>query len=198
MPAPGPGDFPVKGPATGSKRRGLLLVVVALVVSTGAASATAVALGSRSDLAASRRRVDAAWTALRPGLDAHYQALGDAARLARDRLGAGRAVFDDIGSAVAAWPGTARAATDRQVAAAAALEGLASRLEATVAATPRLRGAPDMTGALDRLHRSDTAAGRAAYNSAVAAYQRARGGFPRRLVAGALGYADRRTLEIPV
>ena len=179
------------------KRRGMLLVLVALVVSAVAASATAVALSSRSDLAASRRRVDAAWKALRPGLDARYQALGDAARVARDRLGAPRAVFDDIGKAVADWPATARAATDRQVAAAAGLEGLAGRLATTVTTTPRLRGAADVTGALDRLRQSDTGAGRAAYNSAVAAYQRARGGFPRRLVAGALGYADRRTLEIP-
>ena len=185
------------GAGATAKRRGLLLVLVALVVSSVAASATAVALGSRSDLAASRKRVDAAWSALRPILDARNQALGAAALLARDRLGAGRAVFDDIGSAVAAWPGTARSATDRQVAAAAALEGLAVRLESTVAATPRLRGAADVTGALDRLRRPDTAAGRAAYNSAVTAYQRARGGFPRRLVAGALGYADRRTLEVP-
>jgi LemA protein len=174
-------------------------VVVALVVSAAAASATAVALGSRSDLAASRSRVDATWAALRPSLDARYQALGDAARVGRDRLGAGRAVFDDIGRAVAGWPATARSATDRQVAAAAVLEGLATRLRATVAATPRLRTAPDVTGALQRLGATDTGTGaaRGAYNQAVAAYQRARGGFPRRLVAGALGYADRRTLEVP-
>ena len=179
------------------RRRGVLLVAVAIVVSAVAASATAVALGSRSDLASSRTRVDAAWAALRPGLDARYQALGGVARLARDRLGAGRAVFDDVDSAVAAWPATARAATDRQVAAAAALEGLAARLAATVTATPRLREAPDVTGALARLPAADAAGARGAYNQAVAAYQRARGGFPRRLVAGALGYADRRTLEVP-
>jgi hypothetical protein len=181
----------------GPRWRGVLLVLVAVVVSAAAASATAVALGSRSDLAASRRRVDRAWLALRPGLDARYQALGGAATVARERLGAGRALFDDVGRAVADWPGTARSATDRQVEAAAALEGLAARLEATVAATARLREAPDVTAALGRLRSTDTAAGRGAYNRAVAAYQRARGGFPRRLVAGALGYADRRTLETP-
>ena len=179
------------------KGRGLLLVVVALVVSALAASATAVALSSRSDLAASRQRVDGAWGALRPQLHTRYRALADAARVAHDRLGAGRAVFDDIGSAVGAWPGTARAATDRQVAAAAGLEGLATRLAATVAATPRLRTAADVTAALDRLRATGPPAARNAYNQAVAAYQHARGGFPRRLVAGALGYADRRTLEIP-
>ena len=167
----------------GSKRRGLLLVLVAVVVSSLAASATAVALGSRADLASSRRRVDTAWVALRPALDRRYRALGDAAGVARDRLGAGRAVFGDV--------------TAGQVAAAAGLEGLAGRLATTVAATPRLRTAGDVSDALQRLQQSDSPAGRAAYNAAVAVYQRARGGFPRRLVAGALGYDDRRTLEIP-
>ena len=53
-------------------KRGLLLVLMALVVSAIAASATAVALGSRADLSSSRRRVDAAWVALRPALDGRY------------------------------------------------------------------------------------------------------------------------------
>jgi hypothetical protein len=174
-----------------------VLLLVAVVVSSVAASATAVALGSRADLSSSRKRVDAAWAALRPALDGRYRNLGEAARVARDRLGAGRAVFDDIGAAVAAWPGTTKDATDRQVAAAARLEGLAGRLATTVATTPRLRSAADVADAMRRLQQPDTAAARAAYNAAVAAYQRARGGFPRRLVAGALGYDDRRTLEVP-
>jgi hypothetical protein len=183
--------------ASTPKRRGLLLVLVAVVVSSVAASATAVALGSRSDLSSSRRRVDAAWGALRPALDSRYQNLGDAATVARARLGAGRAVFDEIGAAVTGWPATKGSTTDRQVAAAARLEGLAERLSATVATTPRLRAAADVAEALRRLQQTDTATARVAYNSAVRAYQRARGGFPRRLVAGALGYDDRRTLEVP-
>jgi hypothetical protein len=180
-----------------SKRRGLLLVLVALVVSAVAASATAVALGSRADLSSSRRRVDTAWVALRPALDGRYGRLAAAAAVARASLGSGRAVFDDIGAAVGAWPGTARSATDRQVSAAARLEGLAGRLSATVATTPRLRAAGDVTEAMHRLDQTDTATARVAYNTAVAVYQRARGGFPRRLVAGALGYDDRLTLEVP-
>lgn len=179
------------------RRRGLLLVLVAVVVSAAAASATAVALSSRSDLASSRRRVDGSWLALRPALDNRYRTLGDAAGTARARLGAGRAVFDDIAGAVAAWPGTTHSATDAQVAAAARLEGLAGRLSATVAATPRLRTAAEVVDAMHRLQQTEAAPARQAYNSAVGAYQRARGGFPRRLVAGALGYADRRTLEVP-
>jgi len=174
-----------------------ILVLVAVVVSAVAATATAVALGSRADLASTRKRVDAAWAALRPALDDRYRDLGAAAGLAHDRLGADRAVFGDVARAVAAWPGTARQPTDRQVAAAAGLEGLAGRLGALVAATPRLRSDGDVNDALRRLQQSDRGAGRAAYNAAVGAYERARGGFPRRLVAGALGYDDRRTLEVP-
>jgi hypothetical protein len=188
-------------PARASTPNGLLrfpvLVVVALVVSAVAASATAVALGSRADLSSSRRRVDAAWVALRPALDGRYQSLGAAAGAARARLVGGRAVVDEIDAAVGAWPGTKRLPTERQVAAAAHLEGLAGRLTAMVATTPRLRSAAEVNEAMDRLRRTDTTTLRGAYNAAVGAYQRARGGFPRRLVAGVLGYDDRRTLEMP-
>jgi hypothetical protein len=179
------------------KRRVVLLVVVALTVSALAASATAVALGSRADLSSSRRRVDVAWSALRPSLTARYNNLAQAAGLARDRLNANRTVFDDIGKAVNDWPGTEQWPTDRQVAAAAHLEGLVARLSATVATTPRLRAADDLAAAMRPLEETDTAQAGAPYNAAVREYQEARGGFPRSLVAGALGYEDRRTLEVP-
>jgi hypothetical protein len=183
--------------AVRNPKRMVLLVVVALVVSAVAASATAVALASRTELSSSRHRVDVAWTELRPALTGRYQSLGQAAAAARARLNAPRSVFDDIAKAVAEWPGTERWPTDRQVGAAAQLEGLAARLAATVATTPRLRESADVTAALRPLQQSDTAQAGAPYNNAVLAYQRARGGFPRRLVAGALGYDDRRTLEVP-
>jgi hypothetical protein len=183
--------------ARAPRRRVMLLVVVALAVSAVAASATAVALGSRADLSSSRHRVDDSWAALRPTLSARYQSLGQAAAVARARLNANRAVFDDITKAVTDWPGTERWPTDRQVGAAAHLEGLAARLSATVATTPRLRGAADVAEALRPLEETDTAQAGAPYNNAVLGYERVRGGFPRRLVAGALGYESRRTLEVP-
>ena len=161
------------------KRRMVLLVVVALAVSAVAASATAVALGSRADLSSSRRRVDVAWAALRPALDARYQSLGQAAGVARARLDADRTVFDDIDKAVTEWPGTERWPTDRQVAAAAHLEGLAARLAATVATTPRLRGAADVTAALGPVRRHRHRPGRGALQRRRAALPAARGGFPR-------------------
>jgi hypothetical protein len=180
-----------------SKRRMALLAIVALAVSAMAASATAVALSSRADLSSSRRQVDVAWSALRPSLTARYSSLGYAAGAARDSLNANRTVFDDIAKAVTEWPGTERWPTDRQVAAAAHLEGLAARLSATVATTPRLRAADAVAAAMRPLEQSEAAPTGAPYNAAVKAYQKARGGFPRSLVAGALGYEDRRTLEVP-
>lgn len=185
------------GAAHASKRRMVLLVVGALAVSAIAASATAVALNSRSDLSSSRRQVDTAWAALRPVLTARYQSLGHAASVGRARVNADRTVFDDIAKAVSDWPATERWPTDRQVGAAAHLEGLAARLAATVASTPRLRTASDVAEALRPLEAADVAQAGAPYNTAVRAYHKARGGFPRRLVAGALGYDDRRTLEVP-
>jgi hypothetical protein len=184
--------------ASTPRGRNLLLILVALVVSAVAASATAVALTSRSDLSSARRRVDAAWADLRPALSDRYQNLGAAAAVARSRLGADRAVFTEIDAEVAGWPGTAPLPTERQVAAAARLEGLAGRLSSTIAATPRLQTAADVTAAIERLRQADTSDARTAYNRAVASYQRARGGFPRRLVAGALGYDDRRSFEVSV
>jgi hypothetical protein len=184
-------------PPSVSKRRMVLLVVVALAVSAAAASATAVALSSRADLSSSRRQVDVAWSALRPALDDRYTSLGQAAGVARDSLKANRTVFDDISRAVTEWPGTERLPTDRQVAAAAHLEGLVARLSATVSTTPRLRGADEVAAAMRPLEQDAAAQTVASYNTAVTAYQKARGGFPRSLVAGALGYEDRRTLEVP-
>ena len=183
--------------ARAPKGRVLLLVVVALVVSAMAASATAIALGSRADLSSSRHRVDMSWSALRPALTARYQSLGQAGTVARARLNADRTVFDDITKAVTDWPGTERWPTDRQVGAAAHLEGLVARLAATVATTPRLRGAADVIEAMRPLEDTTTAQAGAPYNNAVLAYERVRGGFPRSLVAGALGYESRRTLEVP-
>ncbi|HYH48480.1 MAG TPA: LemA family protein [Acidimicrobiia bacterium] len=184
--------------AAAPKGRSLLLVVVALVVSALAASATAVALSSRSELASSRKRVDASWARLRPELDVRYQRLAEAGGVAREALRADRTLFGEIDTAVSQWPGTRTARTDRQVAAAAVLEGLIARLAATVATTPKLRASPAVTTAVQRLQATDTGPGRDAYNAAVSTYQRARGGFPRRLVAGALGYEDRRRLEVPI
>ena len=191
------------------RQPGLLLRVTVLVVSGLAAAAAVLAVSSRSELADAKARVDTSWSGLRPSLDQRYTALGQAGDAARSRLGGDRPLLADIRMAVSAWPGShglgacllrdaARHPVEAQVKAAARLEGLAARLAVLVEATPRLRSSRDVEGALGEVSRSDPTGGRQGYNQAVAAYDGVRGGFPRRLVAGALGFNARRTLEVPV
>jgi hypothetical protein len=179
------------------RQSGWLLRITVAVVCGLAAAAGVVAATSRSDLADAKARVDAAWAGVRPGLDQRYAALGRAGDAVRSRLGDDRPLLGDVLGAVKAWPGTATASAETQVKAASRLEGLGARLASLVAATPRLRSSGDVTGALDAVARRVPTGGGQAYNDAVAGYERVRGGFPRRLVAGVLGFGTSRTLELP-
>jgi hypothetical protein len=161
------------------------VVLVALL-----AGSVVLGAGSRSDLSQARRRVTTAWTALRPPLESRYRALGRAEDAVRERIG--RPPFDnELDTALSRW----RAERDVDEAAVAAnrLEGLAARLAAIARSTPRLRG--QVSAALDAVARADPGAARQAYNRAVADYEDVRGGFPRRLVAGALGFGSALTVE---
>lgn len=179
------------------RRPGLPLRAAVVLASALATGSVVLTLGSRPDLEDARRRVDAAWVALRPALDDRYEALGGAGAAARERLGGDRPLLGGIDSALAAWRSGGSAPVEDQVAAANRLEGLAARLTTTAAATPRLRSSGDVDEALEALEDSDPGDARVAYNAAVVAYEEVRGGFPRRLVAGALGFDARRTLEVP-
>jgi hypothetical protein len=169
-----------------------VLVVSALV--TGAA---VLALGSRGDLEKAGDRVDTAWTQLRPGLEERYLALGRAGEAARERLGNEPALLADLAGELEAWRDGGPQAVEVQAARANRLEGFAARLRAMVDATPRLRSSVEVAGALKDVDRAEPTTARAGYNQAVDAYENVRGGFPRRLVAGALGFDARRTFEIP-
>jgi len=182
------------------------LPVAVLVVSAAIAASVVLASSSRSRLADARRDLDIAWNDLRPALDQRYQALTEAATAIRNRLGTDRALLAGIERAVSAWPpgGTgvspemaAGRTVEDQVRAAVRLEGLAARLTVMVAATPRLRSSDDVARALDVFDRTDPEIPRQQYNRAAGAYEEARGGFPRRLVAAALGFDASRTLEVP-
>src|SRR5439155_13420729 len=116
----------------------------------------------------------------------------------RSGLGGPRPLRPDVRTAASTWPGSPPSPVGAKAKAAARLEGLAARLAVLVEATPRLRSSRDVEGALGEVSRSDPTGGRQGYNQAVAAYDGVRGGFPRRLVAGALGFNARRTLEVPV
>lgn len=168
-----------------------------LIVSALVTGGVVLALGSRGDLEKAGDRVDVAWAQLRPDLDARYLALGRAGEAARERLGDERALLTEIAGGLERWRDGGRQAVEVQTALANRLEGLGGRLRAMVEATPRLRSSVEVAGALADMDRADPTAARVGYNRAVDGYENVRGGFPRRLVAGALGFDTRRTLEVP-
>ena len=174
------------------RRSSLLARLVVLVASALLAGSLVLGAGSRSDLSQARRRVTTAWTALRQPLDKRYQALGRAEDAVRDRLGR-PPLENELDTALARW--RSEGDVDRAAAVANRLEGLAARLAAIAGSTPRLRSAGEVDSALDAVERADPRAARQAYNRAVADYEDVRGGFPRRLVAGALGFGSAITVE---
>ena len=180
-------------------RRGWALRIGVLVVSAVVTGSVVLALGSRGDLEQAGDRVDAAWAQLRPHLDERYLALGRAGEAARERLGDEPDLVAEIAGELEKWRAGDRKREEVEVQAARAnrLEGFGARLRAMVEATPRLRSSAAVAGALADMDRADPGAARAGYNQAVDGYENVRGGFPRRLVAGALGFEARRTLEVP-
>ena len=178
-------------------RKGWALRAGVLVVSALVTGSVVLALGSRGDLEQADERVDTAWAQLRPGLDQRYLALGRAGDAARDRLGDDRALLTELAGGLERWRDADRQPVEVQAAAANRLEGFGARLRAMVEATPRLRSAATVTGALSDMEAADPVEARRGYNQAVDGYENVRGGFPRRLVAGALGFDARRTLVVP-
>lgn len=172
-------------------------VARAALVALGAlgVAAVAVALVSRPGLDDGRKRVDRAWAALHPLLSVRYDALAGAGDAAEERLGRGTELLATLDEAVATWRTADTAA--RQLGAANRLEGLAARLATVAEATPRLKSSPAVRRALDQVGEAAPDDARARYNDVVAGYERERGGFLRRLLAGALGFDASRSLESP-
>ncbi|MGH8999581.1 MAG: LemA family protein [Acidimicrobiia bacterium] len=178
-------------------RRTTLVLRVGAVVLLGVVSAgVGVAVESRSDLDEARHRVDRAWAGLHARLVERYDLLAAAAGAADERLPGPSSLPAAVEQAWRDWQGASTATG--QVAAANRLEGLAARLAATVEAVPRLRSSGTVQAALDSLASSASESERLAYNGEVAAYERVRGGFPRALVAGVLGFDASRSLEVPL
>jgi hypothetical protein len=175
------------------RRSSPLMRLLVLVISALLTGSLVLGLGSRSDLRQARRRVTVAWTALRPPLEKRYQALARARDVVRDRLGR-TPLAGELDTALTRW--RSRRDVDGAASAANRLEGLAGRLAAMADSSPRLRSSPEVSAALGAVERADPRAARQAYNRAVDGYEDVRGGFPRRLVAGALGYGAALTVEV--
>jgi len=173
--------------------RWILVVLVALVVG----GVVAAALLVRPDLVDTRDRVDATWTGVRAPLATRYEALGGVAT-ALTTAGAGkRAVTMDLGTELKRWQAFALRGpkhTDPGAEAATAneLEALARRARANVAASARLSGDPAVAAAFAAFDQAIVAPTAVkAYNRAVHAYEDARSGTIKALVARGLGYEAR-------
>jgi len=178
--------------------RWILLVLVLLMVG----GVVAAALLVRPDLVDARDRVDATWAPLRDPLATRYEALGGVAT-ALTTAGAGdRAATKDLSAELARWQAFALRGpkhTDPGAEATTAdeLEALARRARANVAASGRLSGDPGIAAAFAAFDQAVVAPGAVkAYNRAVRAYEGARTGTIKALVAGALGYDARPVLVL--
>jgi hypothetical protein len=178
-------------------RRRLPWIGLAVVALAAVALVMAV-VTIRPDENDARDRVDRAWTPLRTPLVARYQTLGGVLQ-ALDGAGArGRLVTRDLTVTLQRWQRVARVDDPGlQTPLANELEALAARAKANVSASDRLNADPTVKAALsafDQVVVSPPVV--AAYNRAVDAYEHARTGTIRRLVADVLGFDARPQLTL--
>ena len=178
--------------------RWIFLVLLLVVVGGAVAGALLV----RPDLVDTRDRVDATWTPLRAPLATRYEALGGVAT-ALTAAGAGdRAATKALSAELERWRAFAlRGPTHTNPAAEATtadeLEALARRARANVAASARLTADPAIAAAFAAFDQAVVAPATVnAYNRAVRAYEHARDGTIKALVARALGYDARPVLVL--
>jgi len=166
--------------------RRILLLALALVV----AAAAGYTLVARSQLERARDDVEASWSALAEPLDARYALLGAVTAAIGDTGGPAAALVSDVDDALERWRSARRgnAPVDAQVDAANRLEGLGRRLAATVRASVRLSGRPEVVAALDAYAGAPVPEQAAAYDAAARRYADERSSSARRLVAQVLGY----------
>jgi hypothetical protein len=180
--------------------RRLAVVVVLLLV----AGAAALVLTARPQLDDRRADVDRAWTPLRPGLAARYEALA-AVHAEATAAGAGdRGVTRELGLTLARWDRLRRAADadadEAEAATANQLEGLAARLNAVVLSSDRLKGVDALNQAIATFQGTAPPLLPAikTYNDAVEEYEGSRKSFLRRPIADLFGYDSRPQLSVGI
>jgi hypothetical protein len=178
----------------GRRLRWVLLALVVLLV----AGAVVTVVTTRPDMSDARDQVDRAWTPLRPPLVARYEALAGVEGALASNGAAHRSVTVDLASTLRRWQEIARVDDPaHQAPLANDLEALAARVKANVASSALLRGNAAINQALagfDAKVVNPPAV--AAYNQAVRAYQHARTGTLRRLVADVFGFDARPQLVL--
>jgi hypothetical protein len=171
--------------------RRLAVVVLVLLV----AGAVALVLTTRPKLDDARGEVDRRWTSLRRPLATRYDKLA-AVNAEFATAGAGdRDVARALGLNLARWDRLRRASdvdADAEAGTADQLEGLATRLQAVVLSSDRLRGVDALNQAIAAFQGTlPPPAAIKAYNNATRSYEDERNGLVRRPVASLFGYDSR-------
>jgi hypothetical protein len=175
-------------------RRGRrLAVVVILLLIVGA---VALVLATRPQLEDGRDDVDRTWTPLRTPLAARYQQLA-AVNAELAAAGAGeRAVVRELGTTLARWDRLRRSSdadTDAEAETADRLEGLATRVQAVVVSSDRLRGVDSLNQAIAAFRGTAPPLQPAVttYNDAAQEYENTRNSVFRRAAADLFGFDSR-------
>ena len=162
----------------------LPVLIVAAVVAAGSS-----VLSARPDLQKAKRNVDSSWSSLAGQLDQRYLRLAAVDDKLRTTSGPIRPLVGDVDGALARWHDVVRAHSSvaTQVAAANDLEALARRLQATAAASPRVKSNAAALTAWSVFLSDSSRAAALDFNQKVASYEHERRGPVRAVVASVLG-----------
>jgi hypothetical protein len=185
---------------TARRVRRIAVVVVVLVV----IGAIAVVLTTRPKLDDRRNDVDRAWTPLRGPLGERYARLGEANAQLAAAGGGERDVARALGLRLGRWGALRRAGdgdadADAEAQTADQLEGLATRLQAVVSTSDRLRASEPLNQAIAAFQgtgNEQLLAAIRAYNNAAEQYEDERNGLLRSSVASLFGYDSRPQLVL--
>jgi len=163
----------------------VLLPVLILAAVVGAGSSV---LSARPDLQKAKRNVDTSWSSLSVQLDHRYVLLKAVDDKLRPIPGPIRTLVGDVDGTLARWRDVrTHTGVAAQVVAANDVEGLARRLVATAAASPRLRSNAAVLSALAAFLADPSRTAALAFNEKVASYEHERRGPVRAVVASVLG-----------
>ena len=176
-------------------RRLAVVVVVLLLI-----GAVALVLTTRPKLEDRRSDVDRTWTPLRGPLGERYARLGAANAQLAAAGGGERDVARALGLRLGRWGDLHRAGdgdADAEAQTADQLEGLATRLQAVVSSSDRLRASDPLNQAIAAFQGTvPPPPAVTAYNRAVRDYEDERNGLVRSPVASLFGYDSRPQLVL--
>jgi hypothetical protein len=164
----------------------LLRIFIPLLLVAAIVAAVVVVLTSRNELQTSRKNVASSWTTLHGDLDKRYAALAFANDAVSGVPGPLHAIATKVTAGYNAWKRHGSVAS--QVNAANNLEALGRRLVLAARAAPRLQGNTKALSAIATYAGMPPPATAAAYNDAVAHFERERNRPARSVAAQLLGY----------